>query len=104
MGAPRRLLLDEPTTGLDPASRRTEVWDAVRGLVAGGTDVLLTTHYLDEADEVGGPQSSVIDHGRTIASGTIGELKVSVGRDVIEVSLGDLSELERVGQILEGVT
>ncbi len=51
VGGPRLLLLDEPTTGLDPVSRR-EVWDAVRGLAAGGTDILLTTHYLDEADEL----------------------------------------------------
>ena len=62
VGAPRLLLLDEPTTGLDPAGR-SEVWDAVRRLVAAGTDVLLTTHYLDEADELA-DNVVVIDHGK----------------------------------------
>ena len=62
VGGPRLLLLDEPTTGLDPVSRR-EVWDAVRGLAAAGTDILLTTHYLDEADELA-DHAVVIDHGR----------------------------------------
>jgi len=102
VGAPRLLLLDEPTTGLDPTGRR-EVWDAVRDLVAGGTDVLLTTHYLDEADELA-DHVVVIDHGRAVASGTLGELKASVGRDVIEVAVADSSRLDAVGQILERVT
>jgi daunorubicin resistance ABC transporter ATP-binding subunit len=102
VGAPKLLLLDEPTTGLDPTGRR-EVWDAVRHLVAGGTDVLLTTHYLDEADELA-DQVVVIDHGRTIASGTLGDLKARVGRDVIEVVLSDPSRLEAVGRILGQVT
>jgi ABC-2 type transport system ATP-binding protein len=102
VGAPRLLLLDEPTTGLDPAGRR-EVWDAVRALVAGGTDVLLTTHYLDEADELA-DHVVVIDHGRAIASGTLGDLKASIGRDVIEVAVADVSRLDAVGAILERVT
>jgi ABC-2 type transport system ATP-binding protein len=102
VGAPRLLLLDEPTTGLDPASR-FEVWEAVRGLVAGGTDVLLTTHYLDEADELA-DQVVVIDHGRAIASGTLPELKASVGRDVIEVAVSDAAQLDAVGAILRRVT
>jgi ABC-2 type transport system ATP-binding protein len=102
VGAPRLLLLDEPTTGLDPAGRR-EVWDAVRALVAGGTDVLLTTHYLDEADELA-DQIVVIDHGKTIASGTVGALKARVGRDVIEVVLSDPARLDAVGRILQRVT
>src|ERR1700734_1708285 len=76
VGAPRLLLLDEPTTGLDPSSRR-EGWDAVRGLVAAGTDVLLTTHYLDEANELA-DQVVIIDHGRVVASGTLADLKASV--------------------------
>jgi ABC-2 type transport system ATP-binding protein len=102
VGAPRLLLLDEPTTGLDPASRR-EVWDAVRSLVAGGTDVLLTTHYLDEADELA-DHVVVIDHGRAVASGTLSELKASLGRDVIEVIVADPDWLGEAGQILERVT
>ncbi len=102
VGAPRLLLLDEPTTGLDPTGRR-EVWNAVRGLVAGGTDVLLTTHYLDEADELA-DHVVVIDHGHSIASGTLGDLKASVGRDVIEIAVPDPSRLDEVGHILERVT
>jgi ABC-2 type transport system ATP-binding protein len=102
VGAPRLLLLDEPTTGLDPAGRR-EVWDAVRGLAAAGTDILLTTHYLDEADELA-DHVVVIDHGRTVASGTIGDLKASVGRDVIEAVVTDRARLEEAGQVLGRVT
>jgi ABC-2 type transport system ATP-binding protein len=95
-------LLDEPTTGLDPAGR-LEVWDAVRGLAAAGTDILLTTHYLDEADELA-DHVVVIDHGRTVASGTIGDLKASVGRDVIEVAVTDPARIDEAGQIVERVT
>ena len=102
VGGPRLLLLDEPTTGLDPVGRR-EVWDAVRALAAAGTDILLTTHYLDEADELA-DQVVVVDHGRVIASGTVGELKASIGRDVIEVAVTDPVSGPAVGQILEQVT
>jgi ABC-2 type transport system ATP-binding protein len=102
VGAPRLLLLDEPTTGLDPVARR-EVWDAVRSLVAGGTDVLLTTHYLDEANELA-DHVVVIDHGRAVASGTLSELKASLGRDVIEITVADPGRLGEAGQILERVT
>jgi ABC-2 type transport system ATP-binding protein len=102
VGAPRLLLLDEPTTGLDPTGRR-EVWDAVRGLAAGGTDILLTTHYLDEADELA-DHVVVIDHGRAIASGTIGDLKASLGRDVIEAAVTDPARLDEAGEVLRRVT
>ncbi|MGH9016902.1 MAG: ABC transporter ATP-binding protein [Acidimicrobiales bacterium] len=102
VGAPRLLLLDEPTTGLDPTGRR-EVWEAVGGLVAGGTDVLLTTHYLDEAEALA-DQVVVIDHGRAIAAGTLGELKADVGGDVIEAVPSDATRLESVARILEQVT
>jgi ABC-2 type transport system ATP-binding protein len=83
VGAPRLLLLDEPTTGLDPRSRM-DLWDAIRRLVANGTDVLLTTQYLDEADQIAS-QVVIIDHGRVIAEGTPSELKSRAGRDVIDV-------------------
>jgi ABC-2 type transport system ATP-binding protein len=101
VGAPRLLLLDEPTTGLDPVSRR-EVWDAVRALAASGTGILLTTHYLEEADELA-DQVVVIDHGRTIAAGTLRELKAGIGLDVIEASVADAALLDDVSQILERV-
>src|SRR5262249_23620063 len=73
VGAPRLLLPDEPTTGLDPHSR-IELWDAIRALVEVGTDVLLTTQYLDEADHLAN-QIVIVDHGRTVATGTPAELK-----------------------------
>ena len=102
VGGPRLLLLDEPTTGLDPVSRR-EVWDAVRGLAAQGTDILLTTHYLDEADELA-DQVIVIDHGAVVASGTLSKLKASIGQDVIDVTVTEPAMVGAVAQILERVT
>jgi ABC-2 type transport system ATP-binding protein len=102
VGGPRLLLLDEPTTGLDPVSRR-EVWDAVRGLAATGTDILLTTHYLDEADELA-DHAVVIDHGRVIASGTLSVLKAGIGQDVIEMTVADQAMVTSATQILERVT
>ena len=102
VGGPQLLLLDEPATGLDPVSRR-EVWDAVRGLAAAGTDILLTTHYLDEADELA-DHAVVIDHGRAIASGPVSELKASIGQDVIDVAVPDGTLVGAVGQILTRVT
>src|SRR5919199_1962025 len=83
VGAPRLLLLDEPTTGLDPRSR-IDLWDAIRGLVEQGTDVLLTTQYLDEADHLAG-RIVIIDHGRAVQAGTPAELKRRAGRNVVEV-------------------
>jgi ABC-2 type transport system ATP-binding protein len=102
VGGPRLLLLDEPTTGLDPVSRR-EVWDAVRRLAAEGTDILLTTHYLDEADELA-DHAVVIDHGRVIGSGTLSELKSGIGQDVIEMTVADPASLSSAEQILADVT
>ena len=81
--APAVLFLDEPTTGLDPRGRN-EVWEAVRTLVAGGTTVLLTTQYLDEADQLA-DRISVIDSGRVIAEGTPDELKATLGGDRIDL-------------------
>ncbi|MFZ0664927.1 MAG: ATP-binding cassette domain-containing protein [Acidimicrobiales bacterium] len=102
VGAPRLLLLDEPTTGLDPTGRR-EVWEAVRALVAGGTEVVLTTHYLEEANELA-DQIVVIDHGRSIASGSVSELKAAVGSDVIDVVVRDPERLSAIGALIEKVT
>ncbi|MDX3258684.1 ATP-binding cassette domain-containing protein [Streptomyces sp. MI02-2A] len=84
---PEVLFLDEPTTGLDPRGR-AEVWSAVRSLVGGGTTVLLTTQYLEEADQLS-DRISVVDHGRVIADGTAGELKARIGGDRIDVVLRD---------------
>jgi ABC-2 type transport system ATP-binding protein len=98
VGAPRLLLLDEPTTGLDPRSR-IELWDAIRGLVDSGTDVLLTTQYLDEADHLAS-QVVIIDHGRAVAAGTPAELKRRMGGSVVEVRVRDHADLARVTHLL----
>jgi ABC-2 type transport system ATP-binding protein len=98
VGAPRLLLLDEPTTGLDPRSR-IELWDAIRGLVEAGTAVLLTTQYLDEADQLAW-QVAIIDRGRTIAAGTPTELKARVGGDVVEVHARCGDQLAEVARAL----
>jgi ABC-2 type transport system ATP-binding protein len=98
VGAPRLLLLDEPTTGLDPRSR-IELWDVIRGLVAAGTDVLLTTQYLDEADQLA-DQVVIIDHGRAVATGTPTDLKRRVGGRVVEVHLREQGDVPRVATLL----
>jgi ABC-2 type transport system ATP-binding protein len=85
VGHPQVLFLDEPTTGLDPRSR-LGMWDIIRKLVAGGTTLLLTTQYLDEADELA-DEIVVIDHGLVIAAGTAEELKSRVGGDVLEFTV-----------------
>ncbi|CAM5548860.1 ATP-binding cassette domain-containing protein OS=Streptomyces tendae OX=1932 GN=GUR47_26775 PE=4 SV=1 [Streptomyces tendae] len=91
--APAVLFLDEPTTGLDPRSRG-EVWESVRALVAGGTTVLLTTQYLEEADKLAS-RITVIDRGRAIADDTPDGLKNLVGGDRIEVVVADRAEIPR---------
>ena len=98
VGAPRLLLLDEPTTGLDPRSR-IELWDLIRALVQDGTDVLLTTQYLDEADQLAS-QIVIIDHGRVVASGTPAELKLRVGGEVFEVHVLEQRDIALVAQTL----
>jgi ABC-2 type transport system ATP-binding protein len=98
VGSPRLLLLDEPTTGLDPRSR-IELWEAIRSLVATGTDVVLTTQYLDEADHLAA-DIVIIDHGRAIASGTPGELKSRAGQDMIEAHPRDRADLDKVAEAL----
>ena len=87
VGSPRVLFLDEPTTGLDPRSR-LGMWDIIRSLVEAGTTLLLTTQYLDEADELA-DEIVVIDHGLVIAAGTAEELKGRVGGDVLEFAVPD---------------
>ena len=98
VGEPRILLLDEPTTGLDPRAR-IELWDAIRGLVESGTDVILTTQYLDEADHLAS-RIVIIDHGRAIASGTPTELKQRAGHSVVEVHVRDPRDIPRVAAAL----
>jgi daunorubicin resistance ABC transporter ATP-binding subunit len=97
-GTPRLLLLDEPTAGLDPVSR-LQLWDAIRSLVVTGTDVLLTTQYLDEADRLAS-DIVIIDHGKVIAAGTPTELKTRAGDDMIEVHVRDADHLPAVSDIL----
>jgi ABC-2 type transport system ATP-binding protein len=87
VGQPRVLFLDEPTTGLDPRSR-LGMWDIIRSLVADGTTILLTTQYLDEADELA-DQIVVVDRGVVIAAGTAEELKSRAGGDVVEFTVPD---------------
>jgi ABC-2 type transport system ATP-binding protein len=96
--APPVLFLDEPTTGLDPRSRG-EVWDAIRDLVGGGTTVLLTTQYLEEADRLASGVS-VIDHGRVIAEGTPDALKARLGGDRVEVVVDDPGALAAVAEVV----
>ena len=101
VGTPRLLLLDEPTTGIDPRSR-IDLWDAIRTLVNQGTNVLLTTQYLDEADHLA-DQIVIIDHGKTIAQGTPAELKKRTGRNVIEVHVRDREDVAVVSNALTAI-
>ncbi len=98
---PRVLFLDEPTTGLDPRSRN-EIWAVVRELVRGGTTLLLTTQYLEEADQLA-EQIAVIDHGRVIAQGTGSELKDRVGGQILEVELVSAAERDNARAVLAGI-
>jgi len=96
--APPVLFLDEPTTGLDPRGRN-EVWEAIRRLVATGTTVLLTTQYLDEADQLA-DRISVVDHGRVVADGSPDQLKSKLGGDRIDVVLRSVEELPVVAAVV----
>src|SRR4051812_35466578 len=98
---PRVLFLDEPTTGLDPRSRN-EIWSIVRELVRGGTTVLLTTQYLEEADQLA-DQVAVIDHGQVIAKGTGSELKDRVGGQILEVELASAAQREEAKTVLAAI-
>ena len=101
VGSPRLLLLDEPTTGLDPGSRN-EVWDGVRAMSKAGTDILLTTQYLDEADHLAA-HIVIVDGGRVIAQGTPGELKSRVGADMVELHTADVPTMQRAAAVLGGL-
>ena len=98
IGRPRLLFLDEPTTGLDPRGRMG-MWDVIRGLVRDGTTLLLTTQYLEEADELA-DTIAVVDHGKIIARGTADELKSQVGGERIEVVVRENDDIARTIELL----
>ena len=99
--APQVLFLDEPTTGLDPRGR-SEVWDSIRALAAGGTTVLLTTHYLDEADKLS-DRIALIDRGRAVTDDTPAGLKRAIGGDRLEILLVDRADLAAVAELVARV-
>ncbi|GAA3070875.1 MULTISPECIES: ATP-binding cassette domain-containing protein [Actinomycetes] len=100
--APQVMFLDEPTTGLDPAGRR-EVWEAVRNLTSQGTTVLLTTHYLDEADKLC-DRISLIDHGRNIIEDTPAGLKRRIGDERLDVVAVDPADLAGLAELVRQAT
>jgi len=95
---PELMFLDEPTTGLDPRSRN-QVWDIIRALVGAGTTILLSTQYLEEADQLA-DGIAVIDHGKVIAEGTPGQLKASVGSGTLHVRLLDPGQRAQAEELL----
>ncbi|MFE2751193.1 ATP-binding cassette domain-containing protein [Actinosynnema sp. NPDC059335] len=99
VGHPEVIFLDEPTTGLDPASR-LGLWEIVEGLVTDGTTVLLTTQYLDEADRLA-DSITVLAQGKVVAAGTSAELKAQVGRRTVTVTLADVSDVPKAAGALE---
>ena len=101
VGQPRMLFLDEPTTGLDPRSRN-DMWDIIRGLVADGVTVLLTTQYLDEADQLA-DEIVVIDHGRVIATGTSEELKARTGTQSVTVRPARETDRDAIAAVIGGI-
>ncbi|MGI9611442.1 MAG: DUF4162 domain-containing protein, partial [Acidimicrobiales bacterium] len=96
--APPVLFLDEPTTGLDPRSR-IDLWEVIRGLVADGTTLLLTTQYLEEADQLA-DDIIVIDQGKAIAHGTSDELKADLGGERLELVVAEAADLEQARELL----
>jgi ABC-2 type transport system ATP-binding protein len=102
VGRPPLLFLDEPTTGLDPQSRQ-DLWAVIEELVGGGTTILLTTQYLEEADRLA-KSVVVIDHGRIIAEGTPKDLKAKLGETVIEITFGSHEDAQRGGALVRGLS
>ncbi|TDC07374.1 ATP-binding cassette domain-containing protein [Nonomuraea longispora] len=102
VGTPRIIFLDEPTTGLDPRSRRT-MWEIVRELVADGTTIFLTTQYLDEADQLA-DRIAVLDQGRLVAEGTSGDLKRRVPGGHVRLRFADRHELDVAARVLREST
>src|SRR6478609_9832184 len=98
---PPLIFLDEPTTGLDPRTRG-QMWDTIRGLVASGSTVLLTTQYLDEADQLA-DRIAVIDRGKVVAEGTADELKASVGESSLQLRLADPADIEDARRAIQTV-
>jgi ABC-2 type transport system ATP-binding protein len=101
IGRPKLLFLDEPTTGLDPRSR-LGMWEVIRSLVREGATLLLTTQYLEEADELA-DTIAVVDHGKIIARGTADELKAQVGGERIEVVVHDRTRIDDARRIMGGI-
>ncbi len=100
VGEPRIIFLDEPTTGLDPRSRRT-MWQIIRDLVGGGVMIFLTTQYLEEADELA-DRIAVLDHGRLVAEGTAAELKRQVPGGHVQLRFADPGSLQAAAGMLGG--
>ena len=100
VGSPRVIFLDEPTTGLDPRSRHT-MWDSIRGLVASGVTVFLTTQYLDEADELA-DRIAVLDHGRIVAEGTPDDLKRRIPGGHVRLQFDTPQALRLAADLLDG--
>ena len=101
IGRPPVLFLDEPTTGLDPRTRN-DLWQLIKDLVAGGTAVLLTTQYMEEAEHLA-DTIVVLDAGRVAAEGTAGELKDRQGGNVLELRVADRADLDRAAALIAGI-
>jgi daunorubicin/doxorubicin transport system ATP-binding protein len=98
---PPLIFLDEPTTGLDPRTRN-QMWDTIHSLIASGSTVLLTTQYLDEADQLA-DRIAVIDHGKVVAEGTTNELKTSIGTATLQLRLASKTSVPQASEIVERV-